>query len=78
MIIEVPHLASLRGKEREICILRSDNGQVWQEHTMEATDEAVHEALDGSFEGNCQRSCYVCAYMGFPLYSLANVIGCSS
>lgn len=51
MIIEVPHLASLRGKEREICILRSDNGQVWQEHTMEASDDAVHDALDGSFEG---------------------------
>ena len=51
MIIEVPHLASMRGKEREICILRSDNGQVWQEHPLLATDDAIHDALDGSFEG---------------------------
>lgn len=72
VIIEVPHLASLRGKEREICILRSDNGQMWQEHTMEATDEAVHDALDGSFEGNCQRSSYACAHVGVCHYSLAN------
>ena len=32
VIIEVPHFASLRGKEREIVILRSDNGENWKEH----------------------------------------------
>ena len=51
VIIEVPHFASLRGKEREIVILRSDNGETWREHPVEATDEAIHEALNGSFEG---------------------------
>ena len=51
VIIEVPHFASLRGKEREIVILRSDNGETWREHTLEATEEAIHEALNGSFEG---------------------------
>ena len=51
VIIEVPHFASLRGNEREITILRSDNGQTWREHTVVATEEAVQEALDGSFPG---------------------------
>ena len=51
VIIEVPHFASLRGKEREITILRSDNGETWREHTLEATEDAIQEALGGSFEG---------------------------
>ncbi|CAH1794422.1 unnamed protein product, partial [Owenia fusiformis] len=50
VIIEVPHYASLRGREREIVILRSDNGETWKEHTMEATDDAIHSTLNGSFE----------------------------
>ena len=33
-------------------ILRSDNGETWREHTVQATEEAVHEALNGAFEGN--------------------------
>ena len=46
--------ASLRGKEREIVILRSDNGETWKEHTLEATEDAVQEVLQESFdqEGN--------------------------
>lgn len=51
VIIEVPHFASLRGKEREIVILRSDNGETWREHTLEATEEAVQEVLQESFDG---------------------------
>jgi len=47
----VPHFASLRGNEREITILRSDNGQTWREHSTVATEEAVQDALDGSFSG---------------------------
>merc|ERR1712088_1109609 len=50
VIIEVPHSASLRGKEREIVILRSDNGENWKEHTLEATEEAVQEVLQDSFD----------------------------
>ena len=45
MIIEVPHFASLRGKEREIVILRSDNGETWKEHTLEATEDAVQDVV---------------------------------
>lgn len=47
----MPHFASLRGKEREIVILRSDNGETWREHTLEASEEAVQDVLNESFEG---------------------------
>lgn len=63
VIIEVPHFASLRGREREIVILRSDNGETWKEHTLEATEEAVQEVLQESFdEGGKTVSC---PYHGF-------------
>merc|ERR1711971_907566 len=52
VIIEVPHFASLRGKEREIVILRSDNGETWREHTLEATEDAVQEVLQESFDAD--------------------------
>lgn len=45
VMIEVPHFAALPGKEREIIILRSDNGETWTEHTMEATEDAVQKVL---------------------------------
>ena len=51
MIIEVPHFASLRGDEREIAVLRSDDGQSWREHVAPATEDAVHEMLENHFEG---------------------------
>lgn len=37
MILELPHFGSLRGKEREIVILRSDNGDNWHEHSNDQT-----------------------------------------
>lgn len=43
VILEVPHFASLRGREREIVILRSDDGQHWREHQLQATEDAVQE-----------------------------------
>ncbi len=52
VIIEVPHFAALRGKEREIVILRSDNGELWKEHTLEATEDAVQEVLQESFDAD--------------------------
>ena len=61
VIIEVPHFGSLRGKEREIVILRSDNGETWREHSMEATEEAIHDALNGSFEGEGDWTLCTCA-----------------
>ncbi|XP_032691621.1 ankyrin-2 isoform X2 [Odontomachus brunneus] len=32
VLIDIPHFASVRGKEREIIILRSENGETWREH----------------------------------------------
>lgn len=52
VIIEVPHFASMRGREREIIILRSDDGENWKEHTLEASEEAVRDILNESFQGD--------------------------
>lgn len=50
VILEVPHYASLRGKEREIVILRSDNGTSWREHNTDATDDVVQDILHETLE----------------------------
>ncbi|KAL8597428.1 hypothetical protein ACOMHN_050926 [Nucella lapillus] len=51
IVIEVPHFASLRGKEREMVVMRSDNGESWYEHPLAASEEAVSDALGSSLEG---------------------------
>ncbi|XP_037945387.1 ankyrin-2-like [Teleopsis dalmanni] len=50
VVMEVPHFASLRGKEREIVILRSDNGETWREHTIENSEEIIHDVMQQCFE----------------------------
>ncbi len=50
VILEIPHFASLRNREREIVVLRSDNGEKWTEHTGPITDEAVREVLGDTVE----------------------------
>ncbi|XP_026475160.1 ankyrin-3-like [Ctenocephalides felis] len=52
VILEVPHFASLRNKEREIVVLRSENGETWREHTLQNSEEAVQDVLNESFEGD--------------------------
>lgn len=49
-MIEVPNFGSLRGCEREIVVLRSDNGETWREHTVEVTDEVVKDILGANFD----------------------------
>ena len=51
VILEVPHFASLRGGEREIAVLRSDNGHTWREHPEVTTEQSVQNLLRASFEG---------------------------
>lgn len=46
----MPHFAALRGKEREIVILRSDNGETWREHTVDASEDILNEVFQDSFE----------------------------
>lgn len=48
VLIEVPHFASLRGKEREIIILRSDTGEVWREHLISADDELIESIISSA------------------------------
>ncbi|CAH8655158.1 unnamed protein product [Schistosoma rodhaini] len=50
ILLEIPHYAFLNGKNREIVILRSDNGETWKEHLLDATDQAVQDTLDGHFD----------------------------
>ena len=70
VIIEVPHFASLRGKEREIIILRSDNGETWREHTLEASEEAVLEVLNASFDGENGTTNHFCGTLTTCCHSL--------
>lgn len=51
MIVEIPHFAALRGKERELVILRSENGDSWKEHFCEYTEDELNEILNGMDEG---------------------------
>ncbi|XP_051935649.1 ankyrin-3-like isoform X19 [Hippocampus zosterae] len=50
VIVEIPHFGSMRGKERELIVLRSDNGDTWREHQFESTPEELAELLTGMDE----------------------------
>ncbi|KAJ8382199.1 hypothetical protein SKAU_G00029770 [Synaphobranchus kaupii] len=50
VIVEIPHFAALRGKERELVILRSETGESWKEHHCEHTEEELNEILNGMDE----------------------------
>ncbi|XP_055484033.1 ankyrin-2 isoform X15 [Psammomys obesus] len=50
VIVEIPHFAALRGKERELVVLRSENGDSWKEHFCEYTEEELNEILNGMDE----------------------------
>uniref|UniRef100_A0A9J8B0U7 Ankyrin 2 n=1 Tax=Cyprinus carpio carpio TaxID=630221 RepID=A0A9J8B0U7_CYPCA len=51
VIVEIPHFAALRGKERELVILRSETGESWKEHHCEYTEEELNQILNGMNEG---------------------------
>ncbi|XP_067304487.1 ankyrin-2b isoform X23 [Pseudorasbora parva] len=51
VIVEIPHFAALRGKERELVILRSETGESWKEHHCEYTEEELNQILNGMDEG---------------------------
>ncbi|XP_044157576.1 ankyrin-2 isoform X38 [Bufo gargarizans] len=50
VIVEIPHFAALRGKERELVILRSETGDNWKEHFCEFTEDELNEILNGMDE----------------------------
>ncbi|XP_062256643.1 ankyrin-3-like isoform X15 [Platichthys flesus] len=50
VIVEIPHFGSMRGKERELIVLRSDNGDAWKEHQSDARSEDLYDLLSGMDE----------------------------
>uniref|UniRef100_A0A1I8I218 ZU5 domain-containing protein n=1 Tax=Macrostomum lignano TaxID=282301 RepID=A0A1I8I218_9PLAT len=49
VLLEVPHMAALRNSEREIVVYRSDTGETWKEHALEASEQAVLDVIGGFF-----------------------------
>uniref|UniRef100_UPI00398E7EF5 ankyrin-2b isoform X2 n=1 Tax=Pristiophorus japonicus TaxID=55135 RepID=UPI00398E7EF5 len=50
VIVEIPHFAAVRGKERELVVLRSETGETWKEHQCDYTEEELNEILNGMDE----------------------------
>ncbi|XP_058507271.1 ankyrin-3-like isoform X11 [Solea solea] len=74
VIVEIPHFGSMRGKERELIVLRSDNGDTWKEHQSDARTEdlvdlltGMDEELDSPIELEKKRICRIVT-RDFPQY----------
>ncbi|XP_041644861.1 ankyrin-3-like isoform X3 [Cheilinus undulatus] len=50
VIVEIPHFGSMRGKERELIVLRSENGDTWKEHQTDTRPEDLTDLLAGMDE----------------------------
>ncbi|XP_040217946.1 ankyrin-3 isoform X6 [Rana temporaria] len=50
VIVEIPHFGSMRSKERELIVLRSENGESWKEHQYDCKLEELTELLNGMDE----------------------------
>ncbi|XP_028976076.2 ankyrin-3 isoform X42 [Esox lucius] len=50
VVVEIPHFGSMRGKERELIILRSENGESWKEHLYDCKTDDLNELLNGMDE----------------------------
>ncbi|XP_048047383.1 ankyrin-3 isoform X36 [Megalobrama amblycephala] len=50
VIVEIPHFGSMRGKERELIVLRSDNGETWKEHHYDCRVTELTSILNGMDE----------------------------
>lgn len=59
VIVEIPHFGSMRGKERELIVLRSENGETWKEHQFDSKNEDLTELLNGMDEGNDNKSWFL-------------------
>uniref|UniRef100_A0AAY4EXE5 Ankyrin-3-like n=1 Tax=Denticeps clupeoides TaxID=299321 RepID=A0AAY4EXE5_9TELE len=74
VIVEIPHFGSMRGKERELIVLRSDNGDMWKEHHYDWCTEdlasllnGMNEELDSAAELDKKRICRIIT-RDFPQY----------
>ncbi|XP_024913766.1 ankyrin-3 isoform X14 [Cynoglossus semilaevis] len=50
VIVEIPHFASMRGQERELILLRSENGENWKEHLYDCRTDDLNQLLNGMDE----------------------------
>nr|XP_033804835.1 ankyrin-1 isoform X4 [Geotrypetes seraphini] len=50
VIVEIPHFASLGRGDRELVVLRSENGSVWKEHQNRYGEKDLNQALVGMDE----------------------------
>ncbi|XP_069756815.1 ankyrin-3-like isoform X4 [Narcine bancroftii] len=50
VIVEIPHFGSMRDKERELIVLRSENGEVWKEHQYDYKEQELSDILNGMDE----------------------------
>lgn len=53
VIVEIPHFASLGHGDRELVVLRSENGSVWKEHRNRYGEDVLETILNGMDEGGC-------------------------
>ncbi|XP_076834739.1 ankyrin-3 isoform X3 [Brachyhypopomus gauderio] len=74
VIVEIPHFGSMREKERELIVLRSDNGDTWKEHHYDCRGEdllallnGMDEELDSPAELEKKRICRIIT-KDFPQY----------
>ncbi|XP_036936153.1 ankyrin-3 isoform X34 [Acanthopagrus latus] len=50
VIVEIPHFGSMRGHERELILLRSENGESWKEHLYDCKTDDLNQLLSGMDE----------------------------
>ncbi|XP_035853458.1 ankyrin-3-like isoform X7 [Sander lucioperca] len=50
VIVEIPHFGSMRGQERELILLRSENGESWKEHLYDYKSDDLNQLLSGMDE----------------------------
>ncbi|KAG8008768.1 Ankyrin-3, partial [Nibea albiflora] len=50
VIVEIPHFGSMRGQERELILLRSENGESWKEHLYDYKTDDLNQLLGGMDE----------------------------
>ena len=51
VIVEIPHFASQGRGDRELVVLRSENGSVWKEHKNRYGESYLDQILNGMDEG---------------------------
>lgn len=64
VIVEIPHFASLARGDRELVVLRSENGSVWKEHRSRYGDDVLETILNGMDEGKTLFIYHYCS----PIY----------